>query len=181
MEGAGGGNPDLERRATVRLVHYWNSICRNNAMPAFVDFDPHRNPIDWDHCLLASCAGPKDVVLEHVGAALADLDAKAEKACPPGVPPHGLVTRILAPLPRIVGGATPGHHDDIFALPGVGRVLFRSVLLPFRSVDAARHYILGAATFRIDPLAAMDQSGRVDAPEMPERGDGRRPSAQGGP
>ena len=174
MNGAGGGNPDLERRATVRLVHYWNSICRSNAMPAFVDFDPHRNPIDWDHCLLASCAGPKDVVLEHIGAALAGLDAEAENACPPGMPMQGLVTRILTPLPRIIAAAAPAHHDDIFALPGVGRVLFRSVLLPFRSVDAARNYVLGAATFRVDPLAAGEQAGRVDAPETAERaGEGR--------
>lgn len=181
MDDAGGGNPDLERRATVRLVHYWNSICRNNAMPAFVDFDPRRNPIGWDHCLLASCAGPKDVILEHVGAALADLDLQGGRACPPGAPQPGLVARILSPLPRIIAAAAPAHHDDIFAMPGVGRVLFRSVLLPFRSVDAARHYVLGAATYRIDPFPAAARAGRVDAPEMPERAGDRQPTAQGVP
>ncbi len=173
MDGARGDNPDLERRATVRLVHYWNSICRNKAMPAFVDFDPHRNPIDWDHCLLASCAGPKDVVLEHVGAALAGLDVLAESASPPDRPMLGLVTRILAPLPQIIAAAAPAHHDDIFELPGVGRVLFRSVLLPFRSVDAGRNYVLGAATFRVDSLVARTQADHVEAPEHAGEGQPR--------
>lgn len=180
MDGAKGDNPDLERRATVRLVHYWNSICRSNAMPAFVDFDPHRNPIDWDHCLLASCAGPKDVVLEHIGKALAGLDAEAESACPPDRPWQGLVSRILAPLPQIISAAAPAHHNDIFELPGVGRVLFRSVLLPFRSVDAGRNYVLGAATFRIDPIMAGRQAGGVDAPERAGEGPAAAPTPHHG-
>ncbi len=177
MGSAVGGNPEHERRATVRLVHYWMSLCRNDTIPAFVDFDPHRNPIDWDRCLLASCAGPGEVTLEHVGATLAALDAEAAAARLDGAPVQGLVTRILSPLPEVIGGGGPRHHDDIYTLPGLGKVLFRSVLLPFRSVNASQSYVLGAATFRIDPLPAAE--GRQEAdPAAPTRGrdDARDPS-----
>lgn len=162
LGGAVGGNPEHERRATVRLVHYWMSLCRNDTIPAFVDFDPHRNPIDWDRCLLASCADPASVTLEHVGATLAALDARAAEAALDGVPVPGLVTRILSPLGDVIGGGGPRHHDDIYALPGLGKVLFRSVLLPFRSVDSSLSYVLGAATFRIDPLVATDRRHEAD-------------------
>lgn len=169
MGSAVGSNPEHERRATVRLVHYWMSLCRNEAIPAFVDFDPHRNPIDWDRCLLASCAGPLDVTLEHVGATLAALDAEAAGVTLGGAAVPGLVTRILSPLPDVIGGGGPRHHDDIYALPGIGKVLFRSVLLPFRSVDAGLSYVLGAATFRVDPLSAADSRYEAD-PATPARG-----------
>lgn len=144
----------LERRATVRLVNYWMSLRRGQAaLPAFVDFDPHRNPIGWDHCLLASCGGPADVVLEHVGTALAEIDL--DDAAMPGARfnKHGFVNEILAPLPRAIGTGEPQHCDGTYRLQGPRRMLYRSVLLPFRSLDAGRRYVLGAATYRIDPVA----------------------------
>jgi hypothetical protein len=175
-----GSNPEHERRATVRLVHYWLSLCRSNAIPAFVDFDPHRNPIAWDRCVLAFCAGPTDVALEHVGETLAALDAEAAKTMVGGAPVQGLVARILSPLPEVIAGAQPRHHDDIYSLPGVGKILFRSVLLPFRSVSPSRHYILGAATFRIDPLTAADRPGEGEPASRPAEREGARPPLNAG-
>ena len=149
----------LERRATVRLVNYWMSLRRNHALPAFVDFDPHRNPIGWDHCLLASCGGPADVVLEHVGAALAEIDLDA--AAVPGARPDmlGFVKEILAPLAQAITSGEPQHCGGPYRIRGPRRMLYRSVLLPFRSLDAARHYVLGAATYRIDTVALEETAG----------------------
>jgi hypothetical protein len=50
-------------------------------------------------------------------------------------------------------------------------MLYRSVLLPFRSLDAVRHYVLGAATYRIDAVVLEEAAGiatgypREDRPE----------------
>jgi hypothetical protein len=149
----------LERRATVRLVNYWMSLRRSHAIPAFVDFDPHRNPIGWDHCLLASCGGPADVVLEHVGAALAEVDL--DEAAVPGarLDMLGFVKEILAPLSQAIASGEPQHCGGPYRIRGPRRMLYRSVLLPFRSLDAARHYVLGAATYRIDVVAAEEAAG----------------------
>lgn len=150
-----------ERRATVRLVNYWMSLRRGHAIPAFVDFDPHRNPISWDHCLLASCGGPADVILEHVGTALAEVDVDA--AAVPGARPNllGFVREIMTPLAQAIASGEPQHCGGPYRVGGSRRMLYRSVLLPFRSLDAARHYVLGAATYRIDPVASEEAAGRV--------------------
>lgn len=181
MESAQGGNPDLERRATVRLVHYWMSICRKDALPAFVDFDPHRNPIGWDRCVLAVCGGPTDVTLEHVGATLVELDSRAAQGRQSDSVPPGIVARMLDLLPEVLSRRAPCHGEGIFPLPGQGRVLFRSVLLPFRSVDETRRYVLGAATFKIDPPelgAGADPAGRRETPSV--AGDEPAPPPSGG-
>jgi hypothetical protein len=151
----------LERRATVRLVNYWMSLRRSHAIPAFVDFDPHRNPIGWDHCLLASCGGPADVVLEHVGAALAEVDL--DEAAVPGarLDMLGFVKEILAPLSQAIGSGEPQHCGGAYRIRGPRRMLYRSVLLPFRSLDAVRHYVLGAATYRIDAVVLEEAAGTV--------------------
>lgn len=145
---------ERERRATVRLVHYWLSLQRGGAVPAFVDFDPHRNPIAWDQCLLASCGGADDVVLEHVGTALAAVDLEMAAAVPGSRP--SFVKEILAPLPDALRGGEPRHASGSCGLAGERCLLYRSVLLPFRSLDSARHYVLGAATFKIEPVAAEE-------------------------
>jgi hypothetical protein len=144
---------ERERRATVRLVNYWLSLQRSQGIPAFVDFDPHRNPIAWDQCLLASCGSPEDVELEHIGTAITAIDG--ETAMGPARPQRRFLNEILAPLPDLLRTGEPQRVSGITRLAGDRRLLYRSVLLPFRSIDPARHYVLGATTFKIEPATAM--------------------------
>ncbi len=150
-----------ERRATVRLVHYWKSICRDQPMPAFVDFDPTRNPIGWDQCLLASCGAVDDVILEHVGATLAAIDRDSIPAAGGGAPAIGFVHEILAPLRAAIESGAPQHLSGRCGLNERRRLLFRAVLLPFRSLEQGRRYVLGASSFRIDP-GTSDEVGRFE-------------------
>ncbi len=151
----GGGEPargdqdQQERRATVRLVHYWSSLRRNHALPAFVDFDPHRNPVPWDNCLLASCRLPREVIYEHVGAELAAIDEGAPDAA--GSPPEALpfVQAVTRLLPVVLRTAEVQHVGDGYRRPAGGLVQFRAALLPFRGTREEWTYILGAVTFRI--------------------------------
>ena len=161
VENADPDDAGQERRATRRLVNYWLSIRRNHPMPAFVDFDPRRNPIGWDQCLLASCAGPDDVMLEHVGATLATIDRDSIPQTGGGPRPIGFVNEILVALRPAIESGTPQHRNGSCVLSGRRRLLFRAVLLPFRSLDEARRYVLGAASFRIDP-GESDEVGRFE-------------------
>lgn len=144
------GRGDQERRATVRLVHYWQSLRRNSDVPAFVDFDPHRNPVPWDNCLLASCRQPHDVIFEHVGAGLVAVDPPASgrsaAAAPEDMP---FVRRVARFIPVVQRTNEVQHLSDDYRRADSGIVLYRAVLLPFRGRRPEWSYILGAVTYRI--------------------------------
>lgn len=150
ISGAFQAQETLERRATVRLKYYWSSLRRNGTLPSFRDFDPQRNPVAWSHCFLAThdpgCGKP---VFDHVGAALwthAD----------PQVPNRGhrggqlplLLKLACADLELAWASAEPIERSGHYNLPSGGRLLFRSILLPFL-IEPDLRYLLGAATSRI--------------------------------
>lgn len=149
---------EQERRATVRLVNYWLALHRSQGFPAFVDFDPRRNPIPWDQCLLASCAGIEDVAHEHVGSTLSAL----ERECATAPLRCSLLDEILSPLDPAIRTGQPQGVDNIYTLSGERRLLFRSVLLPFRSLDPARHYVLAAVSFKIESMAPPERRAPVE-------------------
>lgn len=156
-----------ERRATVRLVHYWSSLRRNHALPAFVDFDPHRNPVPWDNCLLAACRSPREVVYEHVGAGLAAIDHDAGTATPESLPFVREVTRLL---PMVLRTGDVQHVADSYRRAPGGTVLYRAVLLPFRGTREEWSYVLGAATFRIEEQVRPAISPGKSRTEQPSGG-----------
>lgn len=154
------GQGEHERRATVRLLHYWRSLRRNHGLPAFVDFDPHRNPVPWDNCLLASCRLPREVIYEHVGAGLVAVDADGPPAAPEAL---GFVREITRLLPAVLRTGEVQQSADSYERQGGGIVLFRAVLLPFRGTREEWSYVLGAATYKIEaemrPAAAAAGQG----------------------
>lgn len=161
MAASENGPAEQERRATVRLLHYWLSLRRNHQLPAFVDFDPHRNPVPWDQCLLASCRSAEEVIYEHVGTALVAVDHGASSN--PVAAPHsmGFVKEITRSIPEVLRSAKVQRSAGAYPLPGGSRVLYRAALLPFRSTGDAWIYVLGAATYKIEaeirPAAAAER------------------------
>lgn len=154
---------EQERRATVRLVNYWLALHRSRGIPAFVDFDPRRNPIPWEQCLLASCAGIDDVVHEHVGSTLSALELE----CATAPVRRSLLEEILTPLDPAIRTGQPQATDGIYTLARERRLLFRSVLLPFRSLDPARHYVLGAVSFKIAPSLVLESEASGEPASAP--------------
>ena len=57
-----------ERRATVRLQRYWESLRRLDGIPWFSDFKPGRNPVAWNRCILVTLASAGTPIVEHLGA-----------------------------------------------------------------------------------------------------------------
>jgi hypothetical protein len=144
------GQGEHDRRATVRLLHYWLSLRRNHSQPAFVDFDPRRNPVPWDNCLLASCRLPREVIYEHIGAGLVAVDAEAPSAAADTPESLGFVQKVMRLLPIVLRTGEVQQSADSYHRPGGGIVLFRAALLPFRGTGEAWSYVLGAATYRIE-------------------------------
>ncbi|HLI13696.1 MAG TPA: hypothetical protein VKY65_19045 [Alphaproteobacteria bacterium] len=135
-----------ERRRTTRLLAYWRRLRAIEGVPLIVDFDPRRNPVPWDDCLLLYRAGASDWVFDHFGAGLAALTGLV----PPTIaalPRDSLVARLLAELPPLLESCQPRLLAGELAA-STGTLLHRSLLLPLRSLDRRLAYVLGAVTYR---------------------------------
>ncbi|GIK97049.1 MAG: hypothetical protein BroJett029_12580 [Alphaproteobacteria bacterium] len=169
------GPAEQERRATVRLLHYWLSLRRNHRLPAFVDFDPHRNPVPWDHCLLASCRSAREVIYEHVGDGLVAVDRGASPDAAAEPQSLGFVKEITRSIPEVLQSGEVQTSAGAYPRPGGGTVLYRAALLPFRSTGDAWVYVLGAATYKvaaeIRPAAAAERPEGSAGDGMAARGD----------
>mgnify|MGYP001028651307 CR=1 FL=1 len=141
---------DKERRATVRLVHYWQSLRRNSGLPAFIDFDPHRNPVPWDNCFLASCMASQPPIFEHVGAGLVALDRQTSGTQSASSPEETPFMRHVARFISVVQRTEEVQHlEEGYRRTDGSTVLYRAVLLPFRGTREGWSYVLGAVTYRI--------------------------------
>jgi hypothetical protein len=143
-----------EQRRTLRLLVQWRSLRQQDGIPWFSDFDPHRNPVPWERCVLFSLAPSGEIVIEHTGAALrppsedgaAGARARAEAA--------SFLRSRLGDLAVIRTEWRPLEGSGRERLEGGELLLYRSLLLPFRDRGGRPAYVLGAATWRIDDAGA---------------------------
>ena len=125
-----------ERRATVRLQRYWESMRRLDGVPWFSDFKPARNPVPWSRCILVTLADAGTPVVEHLGSLFREALVSE------------LADLVLDEACRLQDTAAPTFDEGEMPLDGRRSVRFRSLWLPFRnSMDEVR-FGLAAVTWQ---------------------------------
>ena len=125
-----------ERRATVRLQRYWESMRRLDGVPWFSDFKPARNPVAWNRCILVTLAGAGTPVVEHLGASFRQ-ELVSE-----------LADLVLDEAWRLQEAAAPTPDEGEMELRERRAVRFRSLWLPFRNSMNEVRFGLAAVTWQ---------------------------------
>ena len=143
-----GLDEETEARRVNRLLYYWQSLRPVDGVPAFVDFDPRRNPLGWNQCFVLFRDAGDGFLFDHFGARLFPLVWTMPKTLSE-VPQESVVARLLKGLPTVVAAGQPW---SVAAVEPVrqGLLYHRSILLPFRDVRQRLSYVLGGMTFLIN-------------------------------
>lgn len=138
----------LEKRATVRLFRYWMSLRRADTTPFFRDFDPRRNPVPWEQCCLMTLNPPDQApIFDHIGGKLWTALDKPFPYTVGAAPLPALIVDLKPKIAETSCTGSPLESAGELALPAGGKVLYRSVLLPFLGSRQALRYVLGAITY----------------------------------
>jgi hypothetical protein len=140
-------DPQIEARRANRLLYYWQSLRRIEGIPAYVDFDPRRNPLPWNQCFLLYRGADSRLVFDLFGAELLPLVGDAP-AAPVDVPRATVLDELLEGLPFLLSRGQPWKHDGETATR-LGFAKHRSVLLPFRDIRRNLAYVMGGVTFKV--------------------------------
>jgi len=150
---------DSERRLLLRLENYWRSLRQSPCGPFFEDFWPSRNPVPWKDCFIA-CVGEQDAELafDHIGGSIITLFKPNRTNLPDREWLLDTITSRFGGISDVLKTARPARGEGRFYRPEGIVVLYRSMLLPF--VDAKREpaYIVGAMTYRLDPMPASQHA-----------------------
>jgi hypothetical protein len=138
-----------ERRAVLRVLRYWRTICGERDFPGREEIDPAGIAFDWKNCFMVELSGRGGVPsFLHIGEALripAWGDGRGARVtdCPPGTVlslASGYIEKVLESRAPVSQSGSAVH---------IGRpVLFRSILLPLSSDGARIDALLGTANFR---------------------------------
>lgn len=138
-----------ERRAVLRVLQHWRSICGKRACPSREDIDPLAIASDWKNCFLVELFGIRGVpTFSYIGQALriaawGDGVGARVTDCPPGT----ILAIATNYLDKAIGNRLPVSHNGS-AMHDGHAVLFRSILLPLSTDGARIDAILGTANFR---------------------------------
>ncbi len=139
----------LERRATQRLEHYWLSLRWAERGPFFQDFQPGRNPVPWENCLLATIAENGALAFDHVGRTIIALFGRGPSVAAPTL--AEIAAERFGDFREALSSGRPLHREDeVVRADGTG-VLYRSVLLPFVDLRRRPTYVLAAVSYRLEP------------------------------
>jgi hypothetical protein len=158
-----------ERRATVRLQRYWESMRRLDGVPWFSDFKPARNPVAWDRCILVTLAGAGTPVVEHVGASFREQLVSE------------LADLVLDQAWRLQDAAAPASDEGEMELRERRAVRFRSLWLPFRNALDEVRFGLAAVTWqehRAETQPVLRPQLRLVAGTALAQGSARAPSSR---
>lgn len=174
-----------ERRMQVRAYNHWASQLGERMFPNIADLHPEEQDDFGPHSVLLDFSdGIENPHVRYLG-------EKLERECagaPPitrlsGVPPRSLLSRITDHYMQILANQAPiGFEAEFVNHAGVA-ILYRGILLPYSSDDAAIDYIYGVINWKemADQLTAdellleIDQALELDAaaelaPEPAPRG-----------
>lgn len=149
------GSPEFARESQIegrranRLLFYWQSLRRIEGIPAYVDFDPRRNPLPWDHSFLLYRSEDGALAFDVFGEALLKFVGKAPAALA-DIPEACVLDDVLAGLAFLFSRGQPWKYDGE-TMMGIGLVKHRSILLPFRDVRRRLAYVMAGVTFRVYP------------------------------
>lgn len=144
-----------EQRATIRLENYWLSLRRSSRGPFFSDFRPARNPVPWKNCLLACGAGrDAEITFDHLGAAIVALFETDGSGPPETARLAAAIASRFGDTLAVLENGRPARRDGSVPRPDGTLIPYRSVLLPFVGADQRPLCVLGAVTYRLQPIAA---------------------------
>jgi len=146
---------DSERRLLLRLENYWRSLRQSACGPFFEDFWPARNPVPWTDCFIACVGGPgADPAFDHIGGSITALFKPDGTNLPDREWLSETIPSRFGEMSNVLKTSRPARGEGRFCRPDGVVVLYRSILLPF--VDAKREpaYMIGAVTYRVDPMPA---------------------------
>lgn len=139
-----------EKRVTLRLWNYWNGLRGRDAYPSLRDFRVEAVGDLSEHAFVVDfLADPGDPTLRFVGRALreeAGMDLTMKRLS--AVPLASLLGQAAIHFDQVFSRGAPVGLQDEYVKPQGGRVLYRSVLLPFRGEGDAIDFIVGAITYR---------------------------------
>jgi hypothetical protein len=152
-----------ERRLLIRLEDYWQSLRQSSCGPFFEDFQPSRNPVPWENCFIAYVSGQgAELAFDHIGASIIALFKPDRTNLPDREWLLDTITSWFGEIGNVLETARPARGEGRFYRPKGLVALYRSVLLPF--VDAKREpaYVIGATTYRLDPIPpALESSAAI--------------------
>jgi hypothetical protein len=144
-----------EHRLLVRLENYWRSLRQSSCGPFFGDFWPSRNPVPWKDCFIAYVGGQgAELAFDHIGGSIITLFKPDRTNLPDREWLLDTITSRFGEITNVLKTARPARGEGRFCRAEGIVVLYRSMLLPF--VDAKREaaYMIGAMTYRLDPMPA---------------------------
>lgn len=139
-----------ERRMQVRAYNHWASLLGERMFPNIADLDPADLPDFGPHSVLLDFTdGIDNPVVRFLG-------EKLGKECGPDatigrlsdVPPRSLLSRITDHYMQILANQAPiGFEAEFVNHAGIA-ILYRGILLPYSSDDAAIDYIYGVINWK---------------------------------
>lgn len=139
-----------ERRMQVRAYNLWASMLDNRSFPPVDALSPADLPDfgPWS-VLLDFTGGVEDPVIRYLGEKLGTecgVGQAIERLSE--VPPRSLLTRITDHYMQILANQAPIGFEAEFVNQRGATILYRGILLPFSSDDAAIDYIYGVINWK---------------------------------
>ena len=144
-----------ERRLLVRLEDYWRSLRQSPRGPFFEDFWPSRNPVPWKNCFIAYVDGQRTALaFDHIGGSIIALFKPDRTNLPDREWLLDTITSRFGEIDGVLRTASPARGEGRIHRPENVVVLYRSMLLPFVDMKRQPTYVIGAMTYRLDPIPA---------------------------
>lgn len=144
------GQPGMERRMVLRVLHRWRELAGDRDFPApkvvtgtsFREF--------WPYCFVLDCAGVAgDPIFIEFGEELEVLCGRNMARRPAReTPAPTIISETLKFANEVLRRKVPVTRGGEFALSGGATVLYRSILLPLGDDDDNVTHIVGAANCR---------------------------------
>jgi hypothetical protein len=130
----------LEKRATIRLLRYWQSLRFSGIAPSMRELDPKRISVPWEDCFLIAVGDrPENLIFDHIGKRLSASPNE----------PSELLRHVTGEIGELVEKGAPILRDDRFTFADGRRVLYRSIMVLFTDIARRPRYALGSLNFRV--------------------------------
>jgi len=147
---------DSERRLLIRLENYWRSLRQSEYGPFFEDFWPSRNPVPWKNCFIAYAHQPgAEFAFDHIGGSITALFKPDRTNLPDEEWLLDTIRSRFGEFSNVLKTARPARGEGRFYRSEGIVVLYRSMLLPFVDAKRVPAYVIGAMTYRLDPMPGL--------------------------
>jgi len=139
-----------ERRMQVRAYNHWASLLRDRNFPSIDDLDAGGLPDFGPYSVLLDfTVGIEDPAIRYLGDRLADECAgEGTIRNLADVPNRSLLSRITDHYMQILANQAPIGFEAEFVNQRGATILYRGILLPFSSDDAAIDFIYGVINWK---------------------------------